>query len=57
VALVGESGVGKTAVVEGLAWAIVHEQVPDNLLDKKIPIGTVIIDAKWQKHFGTVSGG
>ncbi len=34
--LIGESGVGKTAIVEGLALAISRREVPDNLLDKKI---------------------
>jgi ATP-dependent Clp protease ATP-binding subunit ClpC len=34
--LIGESGVGKTAIVEGLALAIAKREVPDNLLDKKI---------------------
>ena len=35
-ALVGEAGVGKTAVVEGLAEKIVAKQVPDTLLNKRI---------------------
>lgn len=34
--MIGEPGVGKTAVVEGLARAIMNEQVPDTLLDKRI---------------------
>ncbi len=34
--LIGEPGVGKTAIVEGLALAIVKHEVPDSLLDKKI---------------------
>lgn len=34
--LIGEPGVGKTAIVEGLAQRIVHEDVPDSLLDKRI---------------------
>lgn len=34
--LIGEPGVGKTAIVEGLANAIVMEQVPDIMLDKRI---------------------
>jgi ATP-dependent Clp protease ATP-binding subunit ClpC len=38
--LIGEPGVGKTAIVEGLAQRIVTEEVPDTLLDKRI----VIID-------------
>ncbi len=34
--LTGEAGVGKTAIVEGLAQRIVKKEVPDNLLEKKI---------------------
>ncbi|MBI2356233.1 MAG: ATP-dependent Clp protease ATP-binding subunit [Candidatus Doudnabacteria bacterium] len=34
--LIGEPGVGKTAIVEGLALAIAKHEVPDSLLDKKI---------------------
>ena len=34
--LIGEAGVGKTAIVEGLALAIANREVPDILLDKKI---------------------
>lgn len=34
--LIGEPGVGKTAIVEGLAQRIVSENVPDNLLDKRV---------------------
>ncbi|MDQ3018400.1 MAG: ATP-dependent Clp protease ATP-binding subunit, partial [bacterium] len=34
--LIGEAGVGKTAIVEGLALAISNREVPDTLLDKKI---------------------
>ena len=36
--LIGEPGVGKTAIVEGLAQRIVSEDVPDSLLDKRIVI-------------------
>lgn len=34
--LIGEPGVGKTAIVEGLAQRIISEDVPDTLLDKRI---------------------
>ncbi len=34
--LIGDAGVGKTAIVEGLALAISRREVPDTLLDKKI---------------------
>lgn len=34
--LIGEAGVGKTAIVEGLALAIAKRDVPDSLIDKKI---------------------
>ncbi|MBX4187168.1 MAG: ATP-dependent Clp protease ATP-binding subunit [Candidatus Doudnabacteria bacterium] len=34
--LIGEPGVGKTAIVEGLALAIAKQEVPDSLIDKKI---------------------
>jgi len=36
--LIGEPGVGKTAIVEGLAQRIVSEDVPDSLLDRRIVV-------------------
>lgn len=36
--LIGEPGVGKTAIVEGLAQRIIEEDVPDSLLDKRVII-------------------
>ncbi|HEX9679736.1 MAG TPA: ATP-dependent Clp protease ATP-binding subunit [Candidatus Saccharimonadales bacterium] len=36
--LIGEPGVGKTAIVEGLAQRIVSEEVPDTLLDKRVVV-------------------
>lgn len=36
--LIGEPGVGKTAIVEGLAQKIAKEEVPENLIDKKVVV-------------------
>jgi ATP-dependent Clp protease ATP-binding subunit ClpC len=52
--LIGEPGVGKTAIVEGLAQAIVTEQVPDNLLDKRIltlSMASVVAGTKYRGEF------
>ena len=52
--LIGEPGVGKTAVVEGLARRIVAGDVPDNLKDKKLfslDIGSLIAGAKYRGEF------
>ena len=52
--LIGEPGVGKTAVVEGLAPRIVRGAVPDNLKDKKIfslDMGALIAGAKYRGEF------
>ena len=52
--LVGEAGVGKTAVVEGLAQRILQKDVPSSLLDKKLyawDMGVLIAVAKFRGEF------
>ncbi|AMB98941.1 ATP-dependent chaperone ClpB [Aerococcus urinaehominis] len=52
--LIGEPGVGKTAIVEGLAQRIVKGDVPDNLKDKTIfslDMGSLISGAKYRGEF------
>ena len=52
--LVGEPGVGKTAISEGIAEKIVDGQVPENLKNKKIyslDLGALIAGAKYQGEF------
>ena len=52
--LIGEPGVGKTAVVEGLAQRIVRGDVPDDLKDKKIfslDMGSLVAGAKYRGEF------
>lgn len=52
--LIGESGVGKTAVAEGLALAIAREEVPENMLDKKIlslSMASIVAGTKYRGEF------
>lgn len=52
--LIGEPGVGKTAIVEGIAWRIVKGDVPETLKDKKIfslDMGALISGAKYRGEF------
>ena len=52
--LIGEPGVGKTAIVEGLAQRIIENDVPENLQNKQIyslDLGLLIAGAKYQGEF------
>lgn len=52
--LIGEPGVGKTAVVEGIAWRIMKGDVPGSLKEKKLielDMGSLIAGAKYRGEF------
>lgn len=52
--LIGEPGVGKTAIVEGLAMRIVRGDVPEGLMDKKVislDMGALVAGAKYRGEF------
>ncbi len=52
--LIGEPGVGKTAIVEGLAWRIMKQDVPFGLKDKQLielDMGALIAGAKYRGEF------
>ena len=52
--LVGEPGVGKTAIAEGIAYKIVHKDVPKILLDKtvyQLDIGSMLAGTKYRGDF------
>lgn len=52
--LIGEPGVGKTAIAEGLAWRIVDQDVPENLKDKTVfslDLAALVAGAKYKGEF------
>ena len=52
--LLGDPGVGKTAIVEGLAWRIVKHDVPENLKTKRIfalDMAALVAGAKYKGEF------
>ena len=52
--LIGEPGVGKTAIAEGLALSIVNNEIPETLKDKRVmslDMGTVVAGTKYRGEF------
>jgi ATP-dependent Clp protease ATP-binding subunit ClpB len=52
--LLGDPGVGKTAIIEGIAWRIVQQDVPENLKTKKIftlDMAALVAGAKYKGEF------
>ncbi|MFN5091676.1 MAG: Clp protease N-terminal domain-containing protein, partial [Bacteroidota bacterium] len=52
--LIGEPGVGKTAIAEGIAHRIINKDVPENLIDKTIyslDMGALVAGAKYKGEF------
>ena len=52
--LVGDAGVGKTAIVEGIAWRIIKQDVPENLKTKiifSLDLSALVAGAKFKGEF------
>ena len=52
--IIGEAGVGKTAIVEGIAWRIIKQDIPENLASKQIyvlDLAALVAGAKYKGEF------